>query len=167
MSPTKLRLNLSVEINTAYFDAQAAAAAARTAVNDAVRCAVECGQLLIEQKAALRHGDWQTWLLQHCPQISASTARRYMRLSQRTHGAGFLDARGLRQAYLATGVIPAEKPCRYVLPKRTSFVTGLDQFRRWFHAQIEIRPLQTWTPDARRVIRNELVWFVRLHDALR
>lgn len=167
MSPIKSPLNLSVKINAAFYEAQSAAAVARTAANDAVKNALECGQLLREQKAALPHGRWEKWLLLHCPEISASTARRYMRLSQRTQASGLLPAGGLVQAYLATGVLPHQKSGRIGPTKVPSFADGLDHFRRWFHARTQGRPVEKWSPKARRILRNELQWFVRLHETLR
>ena len=43
--------------------------------------AIEAGRLLIEAKAAVRHGEWLSWLRDHTG-ISERTAQRYMRLAQ-------------------------------------------------------------------------------------
>lgn len=47
-----------------------------------------------------------------------------------------------------------------------SLVRGLDHFRSWFHRRTEDLPLAKWTPDARRLLRNEFTWFKKLHDDL-
>jgi hypothetical protein len=43
--------------------------------------AITAGELLIEAKAHLRHGQWEPWLAENCA-IPARTARHYMRLAK-------------------------------------------------------------------------------------
>lgn len=45
-----------------------------------VQAAVRAGQLLLEAKAAVQHGEWETWLTNNCV-IAARTAQAYMRLA--------------------------------------------------------------------------------------
>ncbi len=164
-----LHVDLSAEINAAFHDARATAASATTSAKQAVVRALECGRLLIRQKESLPHGDWQPWLSRNCPDISAPTARRYMRLAKRSHEHSLEDATGLRQAYLATGVLPESARTRRepnANEPTVSFVRGLDHFRRWFHRRTDDLPLAKWTPEARRLLRNELAWFKNLHDQL-
>lgn len=167
--PDSLVVDLSAEINAAFAEARTTAAAATTNAKQAVACALECGRLLNRQKESLPHGEWQPWLAAHCPDISAPTARRYMRLAKRSHDHSLDDAVGLRQAYLATGVLP-ESPRTRREPDANdptvSFVRGLDQFRRWFHRRTDEQPLEKWTPEARRLLRNELTWFKKLYERL-
>src|SRR5690554_5121324 len=99
-------IDLSAAINTAFHEARGIAADATTRAKHAIAKAVECGGLLLRQKESLPHGAWLPWLAEQCPDISARTARRYMRLAERTHVANLEDASSLRQAYLATGVLP-------------------------------------------------------------
>jgi hypothetical protein len=42
--------------------------------------AVAAGKMLIEAKAALKHGEWLPWLRDHC-QLPERTARRYMTIA--------------------------------------------------------------------------------------
>jgi hypothetical protein len=57
------------------------------------------GADLMQAKAALRHGQWQSWLLLHCPTISERTARLYMQLaSNRQRVADLVSARSIRLA---------------------------------------------------------------------
>jgi hypothetical protein len=46
-----------------------------------VEHAMVAGDLLIEAKAQLKHGEWLPWLTEHCS-ISDRTARLYMRLAR-------------------------------------------------------------------------------------
>lgn len=162
-------LNLASEINAAFSEASATAAKATLNARQAVARALECGRLLNLQKEALPHGMWQDWLAVHCPVVSAPTARRYMRLAKQSHGGVLENASGLRQAYLATGVLPESPRSRntpHANDPTVSFVRGLDHFRRWFHQRTDELPLAKWTPEARRLLRNELMWFKKLHDDL-
>ena len=164
-----LSLNLAAEINAAFSEAGATAAAATLNAHQAVARALECGHLLNRQKDVLPHGTWQDWLAAHCPALSSPTARRYMRLAKRSQVTDLSDAGGLRQAYIATGVLP-DSPRQRREPDANAptvtFTRGLDLFRRWFHRRTDDTPLAKWTPDARRLLRNELVWFKKLHDDL-
>lgn len=161
-------IDLSTAIIDAYREARGIAADATSRAKHAIAKAVECGGLLLRQKESLPHGEWQPWLAKHCPEISASTARRYMRLANRAQMTGLEGAANLRQAYLATGVLPGAPRNRTpsLTTPTVTFVRGLDQFRRWFHRRTEELPLEKWTPDARRILRNELAWFSRLHANL-
>ena len=165
-----LSIDLSASINAAFATARTAADSATNEARHAITAAVQCGDLLTRQKASVPHGTWLDWLATHCPDISAETARRYMRLSKRSQVTDLTDATSLRQAYLATGVLPEEPPRDNATPDANApvvtFTRGLDQFRRWFHRRTEEKPLAKWTPDARRLLRNELAWFKKLHDDL-
>lgn len=164
-----LALNLAPQINAAFSEASAIAATATLNARQAVERALECGRLLNLQKDALPHGAWQDWLAAYCPVISAPTARRYMRLAKRSREHSLENAAGLRQAYLATGVLPDSPRTRRepgAEDPTVTFVRGLDQFRRWFHQRTDDVPLEQWTPEARRLLRNELTWFRKLHERL-
>jgi hypothetical protein len=164
-----IALNLATEINAAYVEAHGLANDATVKARDAVARGLECGRLLNRQKETLAHGEWQRWLAANCPAISFSTAKRYMKLAKRSHGTLLADAAGLRQAYLATGVLPDCPRNRRVPDADTptvGFVRPLDQFRRWFNTRTAQEPLDRWTPAARRLLRNELNWFAQLHARL-
>jgi DUF3102 family protein len=55
--------------------------AVATALKDSVRHAIAAGELLIEAKAQLAHGQWLPWLSDHCT-ISERTAQLYMRVAK-------------------------------------------------------------------------------------
>ncbi len=164
-----LTVNLSAEINAAFHDANTKATSAKESARQAVTRALECGRLLNRQKSAIGRGRWQQWLSANCPAISFPTARRYMMLARRVGTAGLADAAGLRQAYLATGVLTVGPRLRTVPGAEcptVSFTRPLDNFRRWFHRRTIHDPLNRWPPEDRRVLRKELAWFKQLHDRL-
>jgi hypothetical protein len=51
------------------------------ALNSSVEHSIKAGELLLEAKAQLKHGQWLPWLKDHC-QISERTARLYMRVAK-------------------------------------------------------------------------------------
>jgi Protein of unknown function (DUF3102) len=73
--------------------------------------AIEAGRLLTDAKAAVEHGEWQSWLKASCS-LSERSAQRYMRL----HRAGLKAPRvadlSIRAADMALAK-PRERPGRY------------------------------------------------------
>jgi hypothetical protein len=55
--------------------------AASADFNSGLRHAMAAGELLLEAKAQLKHGDWQPWLNEHC-QVAERTAQGYMRVAR-------------------------------------------------------------------------------------
>ena len=55
--------------------------AAAASLGDAVRHATAAGELLIEAKALVRHGQWLPWLRDHCS-LSERTCQLYMRVAK-------------------------------------------------------------------------------------
>src|SRR5687767_6103104 len=74
---------------------------AHTSVQMAARLsaerAIEAGQLLIEAKGAVRHGNWLPWLKEHVG-ISDRTARGYMQLARSGLKSATVAEMGLRRA---------------------------------------------------------------------
>lgn len=60
---------------------RAAHEAVGLALSESVRHAIAAGELLIEAKAQLQHGQWLPWLRDHCT-ISERTAQLYMRVAK-------------------------------------------------------------------------------------
>jgi hypothetical protein len=67
-------ISLAQHINAEH---EAAIGAAQSAISHARRA----GELLIEAKTGVEHGEWLLWLTTHCPTISARTAQGYMRVA--------------------------------------------------------------------------------------
>ena len=166
----QLQINLASQIREAYQNANSLATDAKTIAADAISKAIECGRLLIQQKESLGHGSWLEWLDANVPEISDRTARKYMVLAKRNHGSDLNDAASLRQAYIATGIIPSpeEKVPTPPDPNKpwVKFTRFLDGFRLWFNKRIDEDPLESWPEDARRILKNELRWFAELYARL-
>lgn len=70
------------KINEEHRLAYTAAATSQAEKARAIDHAIRCGQLLLEQKARLEHGDFQPWIEAHC-RFAYSTAARYMTAARR------------------------------------------------------------------------------------
>jgi Protein of unknown function (DUF3102) len=55
--------------------------AVATSIMKAVEHAITAGELLLEAKGQVKHGEWLSWLADNC-EISARTAQAYMRLAR-------------------------------------------------------------------------------------
>lgn len=66
----------------------------------------EQGFDLIEAKKACSHGHWLEWLAENCPGISEVTARRYMRVAERSREIDFSQCKSIREIYVAAGIFP-------------------------------------------------------------
>jgi hypothetical protein len=69
-------VSLAAEITQAH---KAACGAARSALDHARRA----GELLLEAKSHVSHGEWLPWLAEHCSVLSEQQAQRYMRIARR------------------------------------------------------------------------------------
>src|SRR5215217_4200532 len=58
-------------------------AGAKAAVRRGLEHALKAGELLIEAKGRLNHGEWGAWLRHNCSGLSDRTARLYMQLAGR------------------------------------------------------------------------------------
>lgn len=72
--PGVLQVDGAAEINAEH---QLAIESASGAVTHAIKC----GELLIEQKSRLKHGEFGAWIAKHC-KFSQATANNYMRAAQ-------------------------------------------------------------------------------------
>jgi hypothetical protein len=61
----------------------AAHAATTQAAHRALEHARQAGDLLIEAKAVVPHGEWLPWLETNCPDVTERTAQAYMRVARR------------------------------------------------------------------------------------
>ena len=143
-----LAANLGTEINDTH-------ALAQQHAGEAIKHALRCGELLIEAKAKVPHGQWLPWLRQNIA-FSDRTAQGYMRIAQRVprqirNGVADLSVRGVLQD-LAT-------------PRKHAM---LDDFAAWSERTSAIsakRPAVTeWSiDDARACIDNIREFDVILH----
>lgn len=103
------------EINNKFGEAVRFASDSVRSGHAAVVAAIECGKLLAKAKDITGHGKWEKWLADFCADIHANTARKWMLLAKAHHGVDLESCRGIRQAYIACGIIPdpaneAKKP---------------------------------------------------------
>jgi hypothetical protein len=103
---TKTLTRLAASIRVEH---EAAERHARSAVEHAIRA----GELLIEAKAQVAHGEWLPWLAENFP-ARPVTAQRYMRLAVNASRVTHLDeAESIREA-LAVLAEPKPKPTEVV-----------------------------------------------------
>jgi hypothetical protein len=72
---------MTMELSNSLSDLAARIRAAHQAVGDAMKHAIAAGELLIEAKEQVAHGEWLPWLEKHC-ELSGRTAQAYMRLAR-------------------------------------------------------------------------------------
>jgi hypothetical protein len=110
------------------------------------RCIVHvitAGELLIEAKAHLRHGEWEPWLAENCA-IPARSARHYMRLAK--HKDKLADENG-NVAVLgvteAVGLLTAIGPVQDAASQYAHFLLELEAI----DPRIELTPVGMKLPD--------------------
>ncbi len=97
-------------INKIYATMQALHKSADEHRQRALELALKLGELLIAQKKAVGHGNWEQWCADNF-MFSINTAKRYMRVYRNKSQLGEAKkvmVKTLRQAYIATGVISQE-----------------------------------------------------------
>jgi hypothetical protein len=157
----EIQINLSEQILAAHAQAHAFAEQAKGYASDAVAKAVECGQLLIQQKAALGHGSWLDWLARNLPEIKRETVRKYMKIAKvaygsiakadkeeiATSGGNLKDASSLRQPFVAIGLLPVpENKLGALAPNKhwVRFTRYLNGLPLWLNKRTDEDPLKTW-----------------------
>jgi hypothetical protein len=118
--------------------------------------AIEIGQLLVEQKEKLKHGEFMPWIEKNMP-FSTATARNYMKLWRNRETLKMLNVSNLKMAYKVTqGSGPVMMPCPQ-LDSPFASVRYPDPFshcddeqkRKWLaewilHVQDGIHPEHAW-----------------------
>jgi hypothetical protein len=92
----------------------------------------------------------------------------YMRCARDSCKIDLDSVTTLKRAYQVVGVLLPPVEERRPGPEKPTveFIRNLDQFRVWFNRRTRSLPLRRWSPEARRLLRNELTWFKNLHDQL-
>ena len=72
-------LDIVSRINTLHEKAEALSKLAKDKAQEAIKVAIECGKLLVEQRDSMKHGDWLPWLGTNC-NFTPRTAQRYIKL---------------------------------------------------------------------------------------
>jgi hypothetical protein len=129
-------------------DIKAAMAESKAHAQHAVSAAQRAGELLIQAKKLVLHGQWETWLAENC-EVSARTAQAYMRLSLR-----------LKE-------LPPEKAQRVAdLPLREALAAIASTREEKEPAQTRSHPRQQHRPH-RNVRERAALTLKRTSDALR
>lgn len=80
----------------------------RQAGEQAIRLAIEAGDLLSKAKKLAGHGKWEAWLTENITKISQETACRWMRLANLSSVTDLTEAGSLMDAYRICGILPAQ-----------------------------------------------------------
>lgn len=89
---------------------------AKGCAEDAVKHAIKCGELLIEQKRLVPHGEFHKWIAEHCD-FGDRTARSYMTVAhQNGRGRPISVLRDLLSARCAVSQLPPPAPKLAPLP---------------------------------------------------
>lgn len=182
-NPTEL--TLVSHINELHNQAESIAKSAKDMANKAVDVAVECGRLLAEQKKAVGHGNWLNWIKDNLS-FSEETVSRYMRLyakvqeikdiegsgnSSYVANLGKLKNKTLRQAYIATGILPARKepelkqddtPQTY----KVEHIKFIDGFVKWYQGFKGKYPLEDMSATTVDMLLLDLSAIVRIYQEL-
>lgn len=130
---------LVARINLAHAEASAYA-------GKAIERALEAGDLLIQAKASIAHGEWQSWLRQHCPSISPRTVQNYMRIARELPAEKRTDAHLTVNGALKMLEKPAPKgsePEFDGLPKLGERAVLYDEWE-WFITESSQHPGYYW-----------------------
>jgi hypothetical protein len=136
---------LARAIRQHHDDALALVDKARDFGFQAVTEAILAGEKLRTAKRIIGHGRFKSWIAQHCPKISYSTARDYMRIAKRQHAV---------QMGKATSVRAALALIADTSPRRTSKTA---KFRLPLLNQIgSLKPVEQWEAGEREFFER---WF--------
>lgn len=184
-------LDIVSQINALHQQAELIATSAKAQAGQAVEIAVECGRLLSEQKKRTAHGEWIAWIKSNC-RFSEDTAQNYMRLFRKvsqltelesktdddakTDTVRFIDklkAKSIRQAYIATGILP--EPAKRQTNANgdesdstpiVSHVKHIDAIVLWYRRTVENKPASRWKFIEREALINDLTPLMEIYNEL-
>lgn len=90
---------LADEINNAARECDDATVATLASGMLTVQAAIRAGKSLSRVKAKLEHGKYLKWLADNCPKVSEESARRWVRLADRSRMTDLTDARSITDAF--------------------------------------------------------------------
>ncbi len=86
---------------------------ARGNAESAVQHAIRCGELLLQAKAQLKHGEFKPWIASSC-EFAYSTAKRYMKAAdQKATAVAFSSVRHLFDSGKPRQRLPAPAPGKW------------------------------------------------------
>lgn len=123
---------------------------------EALREALLQGADLIRVKATLKHGQWETWLLTHCPLISLSTAQRYRRLaSNASRIKDFIAAGSIRQALALLEDGEGEDGQEKKTKQWPAYMESIGRLSKLL-GYVERFPIQQWPSEGVEKFRTDL-----------
>ena len=175
-------------INELHLEAETIAQRAKDLAYETIAVALECGRLLHEQKKQVKHGSWEDWCNEHL-NFDIRTAQRYMSLFRKSAELGAVEPKNaskttqaqsvsflgnakvktLRQAYIATGILPEAVKVEDDSFKHTpqcEFVRWIDKLVIWYRKRTENDPIEDWESKTRKLLINELRPWVKIYNEL-
>ena len=174
------------EINGLYAEAEALSKSAKEYAQKAIGIAFRCGKVLTDTKKLVAHGEWEEWCRQSLD-FDLRTAQRYMGLykkieaqeqievsddgSKTTH-VSFLEkakAKTLRQAYIATGILPdLPKPDNAgdKIKPMVVHVKHIDFVVKWYRKTTGIKSAKNWNFIEREALINDLTPLMEIYNEL-
>lgn len=191
-------LDIASRINALHEKAEALSKLAKDKAQEAIKVAIECGKLLVEQRDSMKYGDFKSWVHDNCS-FARSSAYNYIKLynsvvkiPEVVQPVGQVDgntevevigesptesfieslpAKTLKDAYIATGILPPRKepelkqddtPQSY----RVEHVEYVDGFVKWYGKFKEKFPLDVMTKDTVDALLLDLSAIVRIYQEL-
>ena len=167
MSQALSQPDLAREILRLYSVAQTKAADAVARAGEAIAAVIACGNLLMQAKSLCRHGEWLDWLEAHCGEIHRATAARYMSLAVKARDLDLECAKTIRQAYVLAELLPEPDPSeRSESPEPSPYLVHVARLERSITLSFAKRPITTWTPDERALLKERLAPLVQVYAEL-
>ena len=139
--------------------------AAATSLGDAVRHGIAAGELLIEAKALVRHGQWLPWLRDHCS-LSERTCQLYMRLAKNRAAIEKTNAQSIADSDLtlneAAALLVLSSDVRKLLEfgKQAKGLSGEAFVEFCIANNVGVITTPNYDPFARRSEAEKLEWHV-------
>jgi hypothetical protein len=135
---------LAAEIRKAHADIQDAA-------KTAAERAISAGHALIEAKGLVKHGEWLSWLREHCA-LSERTAQLYMKLAKSGHESATIADLGLNAAAKALHLTYSDF-------FHDPFTGGSEEERReWWMFCLYLTERLGWHPEG---VTDHVDWIAR------
>lgn len=192
-------LDIVSRINALHEKAEALSKLAKDKAQEAIKVAIECGRLLVEQKKSVPYGDWISWVESNCS-FTRRTASNYIKLftsirgvedgkpvsqvenlpdveivnNEKTPTENFIEklpAKTLKDAYIATGILPPRKEPELKEEKAPEsyaieHVKYIDGFVKWYQGFKEKFPLEDMSATTVDMLLLDLSAIVRIYQEL-
>ena len=140
------------------------------AVQMCIERVVDAGSKLERKKGEMEYGEWSDWLEAHCPDLTPTTARRWMALARfaERFGERLEHAGTITQAYRMAGLLPdpeSSSPAAKASAE-ASYLTQLTRGATHLQAAISLRPIEKWTVEERATLKRRIEPMVELYAQL-